>query len=71
MAEQESPGRRIQVANARPEDAGRGLARIPTAVMAELPALKLERAEFIVLIETDAEKPGPDGIDRVEFHVRP
>jgi DNA repair protein RecN (Recombination protein N) len=43
---------------------------LKAAVMAELPALKLERAEFIVLIETDAEKPGPDGIDRVEFHVR-
>ncbi|GLV29056.1 ATPase AAA [Sphingobium sp. TomTYG75] len=36
MAEQESAERRIQVANARPEDAGRGLARIPLAVMAEL-----------------------------------
>ncbi|EQB10167.1 ATPase AAA [Sphingobium quisquiliarum P25] len=36
MAEQESPGRKIQVANARPEDAGRGLARIPVAAMAEL-----------------------------------
>ena len=36
MAEQDVPGRRIQVANARPEDAGRGLARLPLAVMAEL-----------------------------------
>ena len=36
MAEQDSPERRIQVANARPEDAGRGLARIPLAVMTEL-----------------------------------
>jgi transitional endoplasmic reticulum ATPase len=36
MADQESKGRRIQVANARPEDSGRGLSRIPRAVMAEL-----------------------------------
>ena len=36
MADQEQTGRRIQVANARPEDAGRGLARLPLAVMAQL-----------------------------------
>lgn len=40
------------------------------AVMAELPALKLERAEFIVNIDSDAEQGGPDGIDQVAFHVR-
>ena len=32
MAEDDVTGRRIQVANARPEDAGRGLARLPLAV---------------------------------------
>ncbi|MGE4323678.1 MAG: CDC48 family AAA ATPase [Sphingobium sp.] len=36
MADQEQDGRRIQVANARPEDAGRGLARLPLETMATL-----------------------------------
>ena len=40
------------------------------AVMAELPALKLERAEFMVAIESDPARAGPSGIDTVEFHVR-
>jgi DNA repair protein RecN (Recombination protein N) len=40
------------------------------AVMHELPALKLERAAFIVNIDTDPASPSADGIDRVEFHVR-
>ncbi|WP_395689576.1 DNA repair protein RecN [Aestuariivirga sp.] len=39
------------------------------AVMAELPPLKLERARFATAVETDAGKPGPHGIDRVEFMV--
>ncbi|MGN6549482.1 MAG: DNA repair protein RecN [Pararhizobium sp.] len=40
------------------------------AVMAELPALKLERARFHVEIASDPERPGPDGIDQVAFHVQ-
>ncbi len=40
------------------------------AVMAELPALKLERAEFFVVMETDPARPTAQGIDAVEFHVR-
>ncbi len=40
------------------------------AVSHELPALKLERAEFIVNIETDAENRSADGIDVVEYWVR-
>jgi DNA repair protein RecN (Recombination protein N) len=40
------------------------------AVMLELPALKLERAEFIVDITSDADAHGPDGLDSVEFWVR-
>lgn len=40
------------------------------AVMAELPALKLERAEFIVQIESNEDQGGPDGFDQVAFHVR-
>ncbi|MER8438283.1 DNA repair protein RecN [Mesorhizobium sp. M1312] len=40
------------------------------AVMAELPALKLERAAFIVEMESEAESRMEDGIDQVEFWVR-
>jgi DNA repair protein RecN (Recombination protein N) len=39
------------------------------AVLAELPPLKLDRARFETHIETDAGKPGPAGIDRIEFMV--
>ena len=39
------------------------------AVAAELPALKLDKARFETAIQSDASKPGPDGIDRVEFVV--
>lgn len=39
------------------------------AVMAELPPLKLDRARFETAVETDAGKPGPTGIDRIEFMV--
>ncbi|MDF1598354.1 DNA repair protein RecN [Mesorhizobium sp. YIM 152430] len=40
------------------------------AVMQELPALKLERAEFIVEIKADAEDRREQGIDQIEFWVR-
>jgi DNA repair protein RecN (Recombination protein N) len=40
------------------------------AVMAELPALKLERADFIVEIASDADSRMEEGIDQVEFWVR-
>jgi DNA repair protein RecN (Recombination protein N) len=40
------------------------------AVMAELPALKLERARFTVEVTTDPEAATADGIDVVEFHVQ-
>ncbi len=39
------------------------------AVMAELPPLKLDKARFETQITSDAGKPGPQGIDRVEFVV--
>ncbi|MBV5263261.1 DNA repair protein RecN [Pinisolibacter aquiterrae] len=38
------------------------------AVAAELPALKLERARF--LIDRSEDAPGTEGIDRIEFHVQ-
>ncbi|RXT23845.1 DNA repair protein RecN [Rhizobium leguminosarum] len=47
--------------------AGTALAGV---VMAELPALKLERARFMVEITTDAGEALAEGIDVVEFHVQ-
>ncbi|WP_078706738.1 DNA repair protein RecN [Consotaella salsifontis] len=40
------------------------------AVMAELPDLKLERAEFIVELTSEPSAPSASGIDTVEFWVR-
>lgn len=48
-------------------NAGMALAE---AVMAELPALKLDRARFMVEIEADEQNAAASGIDRVEFHVQ-
>ncbi|MGV3548830.1 DNA repair protein RecN [Rhizobium sp.] len=53
--------------SARRHNAGESLAE---AVMAELPALKLERARFMVEITTDEANGTASGIDRVEFHVQ-
>jgi DNA repair protein RecN (Recombination protein N) len=47
--------------------AGEALA---SAVMAELPALKLERARFMVEISSSEESATTDGMDTVEFHVQ-
>ncbi|NLH80396.1 MAG: DNA repair protein RecN [Phyllobacteriaceae bacterium] len=47
------------------ETAARGL---EGAVAAELPALKLERARF--LVDRTQDPPGAEGIDRIEFHVQ-
>ncbi|WP_455476488.1 DNA repair protein RecN [Bartonella sp. B17] len=44
--------------------------RLSESVMAELPALKLEKAEFIVEMQSNAEKRTAEGIDRVEYWVR-
>ncbi|MBB4249781.1 DNA repair protein RecN [Rhizobium sp. BK008] len=43
---------------------------LAAAVMTELPALKLERARFMVEITTDAHEALAEGIDVVEFHVQ-
>jgi DNA repair protein RecN (Recombination protein N) len=40
------------------------------AVMAELPALKLERAVFLADLQSDKDARGADGIDTVEFYVQ-
>ncbi|MFO1116315.1 MAG: DNA repair protein RecN [Beijerinckiaceae bacterium] len=44
--------------------------KLDKAVMAELPPLKLERAEFFARIDTDPDNATADGIDRVEFWVQ-
>jgi DNA repair protein RecN (Recombination protein N) len=44
--------------------------RLEKAVGAELPALKLERADFIVAIETDTDRVSEAGSDDVSFLVR-
>jgi len=40
------------------------------AVEKELPDLKLERAKFIVELQSDPDSPGRSGIDQLEFHVQ-
>ena len=45
-------------------------AQLEQAVMAELPALKLERARFIVDMQTDATSRQASGNDSIEFHVQ-
>lgn len=47
-----------------------GANALAEAVMAELPALKLERARFMVNVTPDVENASADGIDTVEFHVQ-
>ncbi len=42
-----------------------------TAVNAELPPLKLERALFSVAIDSNPDAAGPEGHDRVEFWCAP
>jgi len=44
--------------------------KLNKAVNAELAPLKLERAKFMTEVEADAQVPGPQGIDRVEFWVQ-
>jgi DNA repair protein RecN (Recombination protein N) len=69
---------RLTEARAAFESAARSLSQrrhntakaLAAAVMAELPALKLERARFSVEITTDPEGGVEEGIDTVEFHVQ-
>jgi DNA repair protein RecN (Recombination protein N) len=44
-------------------------AALDAAVNAELPPLRLERAQFTTQLRSDPGEPGPDGFDRVEFWV--
>ncbi|MGU3495554.1 DNA repair protein RecN [Xanthobacteraceae bacterium A53D] len=45
-------------------------ASLDKAVDAELPPLKLERAQFNARVDTSPDQAGPDGYDRVEFWVQ-
>ncbi len=56
-----------QQLSAKRQNAAQALA---DAVMLELPALKLERARFMVEVAADPENATVDGIDTVEFHVQ-
>jgi len=56
-----------QQLSAKRQNAAEALA---DAVMQELPALKLERARFMVEVTADPENATADGIDTVEFHVQ-
>ncbi|OQW47326.1 MAG: AAA family ATPase [Proteobacteria bacterium SG_bin6] len=47
MADAEQPSRKLQVANARPEDSGRGLAHVPRALMA---ALEISEGDVIEIV---------------------
>ncbi|MFN3318310.1 MAG: DNA repair protein RecN [Allorhizobium sp.] len=56
-----------QQLSAKRQNAAQALA---DAVMQELPALKLERARFMVEVAADPDNATADGIDTVEFHVQ-
>tara|TARA_R110000751_G_scaffold249930_1_gene349550 strand:+ start:8652 stop:10319 length:1668 start_codon:yes stop_codon:yes gene_type:complete len=66
----EAKSRYISAAQALSEQRHLTAEALSGAVMAELPALKLERAEFLVQVESNVEQGGADGIDHVAFHVR-
>jgi DNA repair protein RecN (Recombination protein N) len=69
--EAEEARKAYDAAAARLSQERRGAAdALVEAVMAELPALKLERARFIVEMTSDADERGEEGIDRVEFWVQ-
>ncbi len=52
------------------ERRGEAARHLEATVAAELPALKLERAAFIVTLAADPEARGAEGIDQIEFWVR-
>ncbi|WP_274424403.1 DNA repair protein RecN [Chelativorans sp. YIM 93263] len=71
--EAEAAERRVAYdeAAARLSEARRQIAgSLAETVMAELPALKLERARFIVNIDSEPDERMEEGIDRVEFWVQ-
>ena len=59
MADEERKPRRLQVATMRPEDSGRGIARLPRAMMAELGVAEGDVVELIGKRSTPARVVGP------------
>jgi DNA repair protein RecN (Recombination protein N) len=59
-----------RAASALSEKRKAGAESLASAVMAELPALKLERARFMVEVTADPDGAAAEGIDTVEFHVQ-
>ncbi|PZU90427.1 MAG: DNA repair protein RecN [Shinella sp.] len=59
-----------QLASSLSEKRSNAASALSDAVMAELPALKLERARFMVEVTADSQTATAEGIDTVEFHVQ-
>lgn len=66
----EATGAYAKAAAALSKARARSARELERAVNAELAPLKLERAEFSVMIASDPANVAPEGIDRIEFHVR-
>ena len=63
MADGEAPVRKLQVANARPEDSGRGLAHMPRALMAALGVGEGDVIEIVGKSTTPARAVAPSAAD--------
>ena len=67
MADSDAPTRKIQVANSRPEDSGRGLAHLPRTLMAALGIAEGDVIEIVGKQATPARAVGPysedEGLD--------
>ena len=59
MADPDTPARRIQVANSRPEDSGRGLAHLPRTLMAAIGVGEGDVIEIVGKQSTPARAVGP------------
>lgn len=59
MADSDTPSRKIQVANSRPEDSGRGLAHLPRSLMAALGVGEGDVIEIVGKQSTPARAVGP------------
>ena len=69
-AAREAAGAYDKAAAALSKARARSARDLERAVNAELAPLKLERAAFSVMIDSDPANIAPEGIDRIEFHVR-
>lgn len=69
-AEAESISRYDELADGLSEKRSQAALELSDAVMAELPALKLDRARFLVDLTTDVTARTAHGVDTLEFHVQ-